>query len=230
MWKLEDLNDETTDTLSSYQGLIAIFLYNSAAKTLEDILRQSFRDLHIQSGEHVLLVLGRSKWMSSIDQSRLSADVRSRLSARQSMSYMVAMTGNDYDYARQMLDLRSRFDCHANDLPCLILTSSFNHTDAYVYSFDRASIHANGDGLVEAIGEVFDICREQFLLNPAPPEIDWSDEEETYKTLIAWRDENLQRIVPELRKLKLVKFLKKVSPSAGGVIARGLGGLAGKFA
>lgn len=228
MWQLEDIDENEISEIRPYPGLIGVLIYEPSSRKYECAIRNAYPELHIESDRHLLLIAGKSDWVSAEDRARMRADVRRTRDGEAMLEMIVSIAPVDrFKSARQMVTLQERFGIKRSEMPCLLLLADVDATEGIVYSFDAAVLQTDSDHAARSLTEVFDICKKAVAERPCTISgAQAKHDPKALRQLVDWRIETLGRVEPELNQAKLKRSIRRVAPAIIPAALRGLIGLA----
>ena len=93
MWQLENIDENEISEIRPHPGLIGVLIYEPSSRNYESAIRNAYPELHIESDRHLLLIAGKSDWVSAEDWARMRADVR-RTRDGEAMLEMIVSIGS----------------------------------------------------------------------------------------------------------------------------------------
>jgi len=227
MFPAYELNDDVLQFGRTYPGLLGVLIYSAASKEFEQKIRDAYQELHVESGDSILVFAGRPDWVSKKDRQRMYRDASRGAPRSGTISMMVSLPSRGrLDIAKEMITLRDRFDVKLSEVPCLLLLPQIESSDGHVFTFDVNAVRARDDQLIEILLKVFQACGKAVREKPCPVRpYDAEGDDRAYSELVEWRTETLGRVVPELNRLKLFAAARGLGPAVVGAALKGLAGL-----
>ena len=171
-----EVHDEIFQT---FNGLLAVVLYNSLHSDLSDFIKKSYQDLHFSSGMDLLLFLCET------DLPRIEADEDDPPSA----TFVTALSSgmSSTRKARVIDTLRRSFGIRSTKLPCLVFFSGPEARTSYLLPLgrDKARYERRFMAVCDAAHAVVE--------EAPPPRYDASP-----GAFVEWRENAIIRLAPRL--------------------------------